>query len=108
MRLQSKVLRFDLGMSPAAAAEQPQPRDTSGRNEATRAMIDELREENNQLHEDNDKLVEYLEQLEARLAQQGAQSKTASPQQPTNLDRTSPLPPSMPIQPWCHSRAASK
>ena len=56
-RLQSKVLRFDMGVT---SVPQPLAPDS-------RALLDELREENGQLRDDNDKLVEYLEKLEAKL-----------------------------------------
>ena len=58
-RLQSKVLRFDMGVTVP-----PQPAAVQGE---ARVLMDELKEENLQLRDDNDKLVEYLEKLEARL-----------------------------------------
>lgn len=66
MRLQSKVLRFDLGVMPPP--NEPQ-RTASGMGEVEKQVVDELRDENAQLREDNDKLVEYLETLETKLAQ---------------------------------------
>ena len=59
-RLQSKVLRFDMGVTLPPQPSQAPPGEA-------RALMDELKEENLQLRDDNDKLVEYLEKLEARL-----------------------------------------
>ena len=51
-RLQSKVVRLNLGA----------PQNSAGDN----ALVEELREENAELREDNDKLVAYLESLERK------------------------------------------
>lgn len=51
-RLQSKVVRLNLGAPGAAAPDN--------------ALLEELREENAELREDNDKLVAYLESLEKK------------------------------------------
>ena len=51
-RLQSKVVRLNLGPSPVASGDA--------------AALEELREENAELREDNDKLVAYLEALEKK------------------------------------------
>lgn len=78
-RLQSKVLRFDLGQT---SSENPRA------DAVSRAQFEALQEENSQLRVDNDKLVEYLESLEAKLEKGSSAEDKPAGGNAADLDRS--------------------